>query len=88
MINKEQALAMVKENEEKVKAERAEFVKAFCEDTADKEITRVAKLGERKATIGCATVYASEIADYLRLQGFAVRLDPINGRNTNLTVTW
>ena len=88
MINKEQALAMVKENEEKVKAERAELVKSFCEDTADKEITRVAKLGERKATIGCASVYASEITDYLRTQGFAVRIDVINGRNSNLTVTW
>ena len=53
-----------------------------------RDLTRVAKLGERKATIGCASVYASEIADYLRLQGFAVRLDPINGRNSNLTVTW
>ena len=89
MINKEQAIAMVKENEDKAKIERAEIVKIFCEDTADKEITRAAKLGERKATIGCATTYASEIANYLRAHGFAVHSEPINnGRNSNLTVTW
>ena len=88
MITKEQALAMVKENEEKIKAERVEVVKSFCEDTVDKEITRVAKLGERKANVGCATVYASEIVDYLQVQGFAVRIDRINGRNSNLSITW
>lgn len=89
MINKEQAIAMVKENEDKAKAEIAELAKNFCEDTADKEITRAAKLGERKAAINCATTYSLEIANYLRAHGFAVRSEPINnGRNSKLTITW
>ena len=88
MINKEKALELVRENEAKVKAEEAELVEHFCEDIADKEITRVATLGERKATIGCASTYALEIANYLKTRGFAVRIDVINGRNSNLIVTW
>ena len=88
MITKEQAKEFAREKAEELKAERAKLVENFCETTATPIIEEKAKNGEYSAVVSCKSYYASEIANVLRANGFIVRIDPINSKNSNLFVRW
>lgn len=88
MITKEQAKGFAREKAEELQIERAKLVEDFCEETATPIIEEKAKAGEYSAVVGCNSHYASEIANVLRENGFIVRIDAINSKNSNLFVRW
>lgn len=88
MINKKQAREFARAKAEELRIERETLIKEFCETTATSIIEERAKAGEYYAMVGCNSQYADGVANVLRANGFFVRIDNVNSKNSNLFISW
>ena len=89
MINKEQAVELVKAKIEKTKMEMQNKVKNFCEKVVSQEIESAATQGATSVEVTCDRGLASDIAEYLKVNGqFWVRIDAMNAHSSSLYIRW
>ena len=89
MITKEMAVNLVKAKAERVREERLNRAKNFCEEIVSKEIEAAATEGRTSIELNCDKDLAGAIAEYLKEQGgFWVRVDAMNGTTSGLLIRW